>query len=366
MAMLLRWIGSFLIATALALPGGAGAAGPYASSPVPPGTAALSVQGHSAGTYLNAGGAYRAFLSRDGVRTDLGTLGGSFSSGLAVNDKGWVAGISDTAGAGSRAFLYRDGAMTNLGTLGGGYSAAVAVNGAGQVAGNSTTADGRRHAFLYSEGSMRDLGTLDGQDSTAYGMNAAGDVVGESGGHAFLYTGGVMHDLGTLGGKRSIAYDINDAGDIVGAAATALTGDFGHAFLYMDGQMIDLGATGRHGEVYASAAFAINNSGSIIGSTEYDGGRRMFIVEDGVLSGLEMVDPGIIPDYPFALTDNGQILADARDVRGQPLVVLLSPVPAVPEPMTWLMVLAGTLLMWAGSCRTKGPGVAAPERPMPR
>ena len=51
---------------------------------------------------------------------DLGTLGGTDADGVGVNDRGWVVGISRVAGDQSgHAFLWRDGVMTDLGTLGG-------------------------------------------------------------------------------------------------------------------------------------------------------------------------------------------------------------------------------------------------------
>ena len=38
--------------------------------------------------------------------TDLGTLGGTFSSGHAINAQGQVTGFSDTAGGGTHAFRW--------------------------------------------------------------------------------------------------------------------------------------------------------------------------------------------------------------------------------------------------------------------
>jgi probable HAF family extracellular repeat protein len=101
--------------------------------------------------------------------------------------------------------------MTDLGTLGGGYSSvAYGVNNAGQVVGASGPlyGTGPTHAFITGPDGlgMTDLGTLGGVDSYAYGINDAGQVVGYSQTtgngqtHAFI-TGpdGVgMTDLGSV------------------------------------------------------------------------------------------------------------------------------------------------------------------------
>jgi probable HAF family extracellular repeat protein len=56
--------------------------------------------------------------------TDLGTLGGTFSFGVGINNRGWVAGFSTLPGdLNQHAFLWRNGKITDLGTLGGPNSA---------------------------------------------------------------------------------------------------------------------------------------------------------------------------------------------------------------------------------------------------
>jgi len=60
-----------------------------------------------------------AFLWRNGVMRDLGTLGENSSEATAITNNGVVFGHSSTTGGTSRAFVWRQGIMTALPTLAG-------------------------------------------------------------------------------------------------------------------------------------------------------------------------------------------------------------------------------------------------------
>ena len=81
---------------------------------------------------------------------DLGSLGGEYSYGLAVNDHGQVAGGSGTVSGETHAFFWTPEAqkMMDLGTLGGDFSEAAAVNNLGQVVGKSNTESYTYSGFL--------------------------------------------------------------------------------------------------------------------------------------------------------------------------------------------------------------------------
>src|SRR5439155_1512888 len=89
------------------------------------------------------------------------------------------------------AFFWRDGIMTDLGTLGGHSSAARAINSAGQVVGLAETADRVRHGVLWDHGSTTDLG-----EGTACAINASGQIAGVSGGSAVVWDHGTKIELG--------------------------------------------------------------------------------------------------------------------------------------------------------------------------
>ena len=87
--------------------------------------------------------------------SDLGTLGGSYSAGNAINTSGQVTGFSLTTGnTALHAFLYTAAnGMVDLNTLlpsGSGWTliSAFAINDAGQITGSGTNPSGFSHAFL--------------------------------------------------------------------------------------------------------------------------------------------------------------------------------------------------------------------------
>jgi probable HAF family extracellular repeat protein len=250
---------------------------------------------------------------------DLGTLGGSNSSGFDINRAGQVTGYSKTANDVSHAFLYTDGAILDLGTLGGSESIGYAINDAGQVTGESESAS-RLHAFLYTDGVMADLGTVNGTYSSGRAINNAGQVTGNSTTdsttpdgrvHAFLYTDatGIMKDLGTLGDSYSFGSGINDAGEV--------TGNYGkqfesHAFLYSHGRMIDLvpSAPSSFIEPYSKS---INAAGHVTGS--YRGGSGGFLYRNGTLIDLGSLGGG--GSTGFAISDTTKVTGWAGTANGE-------------------------------------------------
>jgi probable HAF family extracellular repeat protein len=101
----------------------------------------------------------------DGIQ-DLGVLGGTFGSANWINDAREVVGITSTLNDQHvHAFFWRDGVMSDLGTVGTDpESEATSVNSQGQVVGGSFTfaAGGADlHGFLWEQGGpMLDLNTL--------------------------------------------------------------------------------------------------------------------------------------------------------------------------------------------------------------
>ena len=284
--------------------------------------------------------------------TDLGSLGFGVSVGAGINASGQITGESYLAttvpahGCPPRVkhcvthpehpFLDSSGTMTDLGTLGGNFAVGFAINRSGEVAGYSTTASGNYQAFVDQNGQMTGLGSLvTGGSSQAYAINDSGAVAGQAsvsngGPHAFLNIGGKMTDLGLLpgeGGTFTTASGINNSNQVAGSGDNAASEE--RAFRYSNGKMTDLGAYNID-----TVAEAINDSGAIVGQTygqNSDGStfNHAFIYTAGHFQDLNSLIPagsGFDLTNAPAINDNDQIVAEAYDTTtGQNQTVILNP-----------------------------------------
>lgn len=240
---------------------------------------------------------------------DLGTLGGSTSSGNAINNIGWVTGSSNEASGVQLATLWHNGAQIPLGTLGGpssdvawpvknnfGLISGITENGKhdplnesfscpafGLVSGNSCV------AFAWRHGEMMQLPGLGGNNSIGAGDNNSGQIVGwaensvydptcDNAANQFLQFRATLweHDdrdkweVRELppypGDPDSAATAINDSGHSVGISGQcgSAIGAYSaiHAVLWEDRKPTELVSLGGHGW---NTPAAINNRGVITG-----------------------------------------------------------------------------------------------------
>ena len=300
-----------------------------------------------------------AFRWRNGIKTDLGTLPGGWSSASSwVSANGLIAGASqngetdplDPGYPEDRAVLWQNGKIIDLGTLpeGGYESGAEAVNSHGQVVGwaLNTVSDPysmgllsslynyyepfyavQTRAFLWEDKvGMLDLGTLGtGTDAYAMAINERAQVIGVSYTNStpnqvatpcsyngslmptqdpFLWESGTMTDLGTLGGTCGFPSWINNHGVVIGWSD--LGGDqVDHPFRWTKVEgMQDLGTLGGS----FGQAVMINDSEEIVGGSMLAGDNQY----DAFLWDGKMHDLGALNgcSYAFAINARRQVVGN--------------------------------------------------------
>jgi probable HAF family extracellular repeat protein len=99
---------------------------------------------------------------------NIGVLSGQTSStALDINNKGVVVGQS-----GNRAFIYKDCMLGDIGTLGGNSASAEAISKDGTIVGVSTRSDGKKRAFMRQGGIMWDLGGASNFEESAFAISS--------------------------------------------------------------------------------------------------------------------------------------------------------------------------------------------------
>jgi probable HAF family extracellular repeat protein len=316
-----------------------------------------------------------ATLWRNGVLTDLGTLGDPEKRNSVVrwpvkNVSGLITGISQTdepdpynedwscsaffpaaTGTGYRClgFKWQNGEMTPLPTLGGTHGFAAGANNAGRIVGwaETTVEDPKncvlpqRFQFLPvvwgpSDDQIRALPLLPGDSSgAATAINDRGQIVGISGicdqavgrftaRHAVLWDKGEVIDIGNLGGVAwHTPNAINVRGEVVGFSnfSAADGGEYHpHAFYWTkEGGIRDLGTLPAPFDDN-SDAWGINSWGQAVGrSCDVDGNCHGFLWENGEMVDLNcLVDPDdCTPEdtliAAFDIDDRGRITGQAFD-----------------------------------------------------
>jgi probable HAF family extracellular repeat protein len=191
--------------------------------------------------------------------TDLGTLGGNYSSAAAINNHGFVVGEAALPSGSARAFVYANGVMYDLGTLGGDSSYATAIDDANVIVGLAYTGplgpnldypDG----FVFLNGHMYDLNPIGFTGGSLYvfssvsvnGVSDAGivgnedsDTLGGFGPTGVVALGGRPTAYTSTAENISSENGINQHGFAVGYEEDYLasTGDFGpqYATIYAGG-----------------------------------------------------------------------------------------------------------------------------------
>ena len=298
-------------------------------------------------------------LWRNEQIVDLGTLGGSFGTAYAVNDRNLIAGIAENATVDNSGFAgafgfgitlneihsvaWKNGKIVDLGSLGGPGSVSGAMNNRGMIVGASpkTYVAGPPFGippvdpFVWEDGKMTDLGSLGGTGGSAGSVNDRGQVVGvsdlagDANAHPFLWERGRgMKDIGHLGDAFGTAELINEAGDVVGFSVA--DGVNLHAFFWNNGHLRHMGFIEGDNN---SRAFGMNNKGHAVGQSWGWDGQEVTSSHAFVWrKGGQMMDLNTLVTNPSVfylfeadyITDSGWIAAYGvlpnGDVRGVILI----------------------------------------------
>lgn len=226
----------------------------------------------------------------------LGGLTGS-ASGYAVNSSGTVAGWEQNPAGGQQAFV---STSTGLQALSPGpyESYAYGINEAGTVVGTTYDAKGQAHATIWSASGT----TILGAGSYALAINDAGEVVGGNG-EAFALVNGQVQTLAAVPGVNwSAAYGVNNSGTIVGDGQFS-NGTF-HAIVWNpSGSATMLGTFGGS----SSQATGVNDSGEVVGFASLaDGYQNAFAEIGGTMTDLGTLGGG--SSYAYGVNQSGQIV----------------------------------------------------------
>lgn len=340
-----------------------------------------------------------AALWRNGAVTDLGTLGGDNSTvGFPVkNEAGLIVGFAQTStidplgenfcefvctpnggfcegrNQSCRGFRWRNGVMDPLGTLGGNNSFALGANNRGLVVGSAENSTQDPNCIspqvldykpvVWHGDAIHELPVLAGdavgvvfavndnnQTVGASGMCGSGPAVGPIPVHALLWHNGSVTDLGNLGGAiNNIAYAINESGQIVGASD--LPGDnTSHAFLWRKNVMTDLGTLAGD---FLSFAYGINHNSQVVGqSCDVNFNCRAFLWQRGVMTDLNTLTSPNTPlylDVAYDINSRGEIVGIGVNQSG--------------EPVAFLAVLCENEHAEDQGCQESAEGAIGSERP---
>jgi hypothetical protein len=341
----------------------------------------------------------------DWTITDLGSAQSIMT--MRLNDNGWIILGNKVLAPGAGGYtatelLNAQGTAGNFGLYG--------INNSNTVVGVDRNS-GPAQAFVWSAGVRTNLPEVANWDhylySEARGINASGQVIGNtgdgaaiwtpngSGGYAITHldkwsTGNAISDagVGLMDLNSSTAYSSGGAATFIPArsgftpSGTAINNSnvaAGSAFYQAAGyswtqtfvwqgssvSVLPVTATGANWQVNTGAVSAVNEKNQIVGVGSYGpyDGRAVMWTESG--TGWKETD---LNTLSFAGASFGK-LTTARDIneKGQILgegdyfdkvtgswsqhVFLLT--PAIPEPETWAMLLAGLGLLGLGARRGK-------------
>lgn len=293
----------------------------------------LNNAGQAAGYWFN--GEFGVFLYTPG----LGAVPIGSGDVTGMNNLGQVVGNTSVAGGGQFGFLYSPSTGQQILFPGAYSSYATDINDSGQVTGTYAIGDSNSYeSFGFIRQANGTTAVLP-PGATPFVINSGGtvggayDVPGTSPRetHAFLYD--PANGLLDLGATTYQVTGINSLGQAVGRYYGPVGG---LSFFYQPGVGLIYMPDLLGFDAYPTA---INNLGQIVGMRYSD--YRGFVYTPG--SGVVFLDTTIPRSYgltwlvPGDINDAGQLLVSERYI----FTPSDTPMPDIPEPATWSLVLIG-------------------------
>lgn len=246
---------------------------------------------------------------------DLGRFNDRDVFPLDINAAGQVVGyfsLPTPTGTRTRAFLWKDGVFTDLGTLGGYASVAQHINEAGVIVGWAAKEGEARRPVVWQNGQIRELPQPNGESANtgdARAINEAGEIVGTYRNRAVKWTtSNVAVLLGLAPGtNRAGAQAINNTGRIMGTS-TILSPFSRPPFIHENGAMStpSLPADASLAAIWLESSRVLNDAGhyvgTIINSSNFT--QRGFVVRDGEVHMLPSVIEGSTGEFVIGLGIN--------------------------------------------------------------
>lgn len=243
--------------------------------------------------------------------TDLGTLGGQYTTARDMNDNGVIAGEAHRTLSNVNAFTYQNGTLHEINPVH--YRQSVtAINNRGEIIGSFEpvySVTPQRRPFHYVDGVFTDLTSALDPDVYLSGINDRGQIVGTARPRpdlpqGFIYENGVVDYLGAgLSGVPNYAYDINDSGTVVGSVADQ---DVMRPFVFKEGRLTTVNVRGE--------GLKVNVSDVLLGYFHINFGAensqfRPFLFADGVFTDLGTLGGRF--GTPNDLNDLGQVVGNS-------------------------------------------------------
>jgi probable HAF family extracellular repeat protein len=224
----------------------------------------------------------QSFLYRSGTTFFLDPRSGGESMALGINNAEHITGSISTGVCNlssfqpcttlgdTHAFLDSGQGPIDIGTLGGNFSEGTAINQYDELTGaGNVTSNGPNHVFVYSHGSFQDLGMFEGYSSMGTAINDGGKIIGTATAPSgasigFVSRNNYLEPIPPLeGGTNSVPSGINLQGIVVGASDVASGGPT-HAFVYWAQDLIDLNSLVEPSLTLLTGAAGINDQEQIV------------------------------------------------------------------------------------------------------